>query len=54
MAKLPYDKETGALISLFNDLDNPQSIEDLDFINAKKWFAELKRDQAAFEDALTT
>lgn len=52
LSRLPYDEETGALISLFEDLSGSQPEADLAMINASEWLAELKRDQTAFENAV--
>ena len=52
ISDLPYDQQTGALISLMEDLGTPQAQADLATINATEWLEELKTDQESFELAV--
>lgn len=54
LSRLPYDQETGALMSLFTDLSDTQSVTDLATIHATEWLQELKSDQSGFEEAVKT
>ncbi len=49
LSRLPYSQETGALLSLFEDLGTTEAQEDLDTVHGREWLKELQDDQDAFE-----
>ena len=52
LSRLPYNQQSGALASLFADLNESQATRDLEVVHATAWLQELKDDQIAFEEAL--
>lgn len=53
LARLSYDAQTAALLSLFADLSTLQAVADLATIHATEWLQELKSDQERFEQAVS-